>query len=443
MANIVLVTHWTGGDVLPFIKLGEELKRVGHHVTIGTHCYYESKVVDKALNFVALDDMETYKAMNRDLYQLADPINHREECIRFQLKYHGKARLIEEYEKILPYCQAPDTIILARHRSSISGLLVAEKLGLRYASVVLAPNYFSHMDLHEQIFGEELKEEINQVRRKVGLVDISSWKEWLYSPKNIGCIWPEWFADIEEEWPSGTSCIGFLPLKEEGSVVFDSEIETILEGDKPIILISGGSSPMVSPKFYEMGVRACEVGGYKGIVITRYEDLLPQPMPTCVTWRKEINLAALMKRVDLIIHHGGMGTLNEAIDAGIPQIILPHLTDGPDNASRLMKIGIAKSFPIAFWQVERIAEGIQALIEEKTYKEKCNRISELNRSITNEQRWQEFINEISVYKTSLNDVGKDKDNIDTERQTDMNVPKGTSLSRNQLLAIIKRNKKLG
>jgi len=29
MANIVITTHWTDGDVLPFIKIGSELRKKG------------------------------------------------------------------------------------------------------------------------------------------------------------------------------------------------------------------------------------------------------------------------------------------------------------------------------------------------------------------------------------------------------------------------------
>jgi len=32
MANIVITTHWTDGDVLPFIKIGSELRKRGHRV---------------------------------------------------------------------------------------------------------------------------------------------------------------------------------------------------------------------------------------------------------------------------------------------------------------------------------------------------------------------------------------------------------------------------
>jgi len=40
MANVVMTTHWTGGDVYPFIRIGSALnQRYGHKVTLVTHSY--------------------------------------------------------------------------------------------------------------------------------------------------------------------------------------------------------------------------------------------------------------------------------------------------------------------------------------------------------------------------------------------------------------------
>jgi len=57
MANILIATHWTGGDVYPFIRIGKALKRRGHDVTIFTHCIYK--------NIVEQDGMKLYHGTAR------------------------------------------------------------------------------------------------------------------------------------------------------------------------------------------------------------------------------------------------------------------------------------------------------------------------------------------------------------------------------------------
>lgn len=437
MANIILITHWTGGDVFPFIKLGNEFIKQGHSVTICTHCYYEKNAKEKGLNFIPLDTPEFYEQMNQDLYKLADPIHNTQECIEFQLKYHGKERLIEEYNKILPLCNKADTIILARHRSSISGLLVAEKLKLPYASVVLAPNYFSHIDLHEKIFGQVLRVEINKAREILDLPPIESWKQWLYSPKHIWAIWPEWFASREEEWPEGVQTIGFLTENLDVEQEFSWEIEIVLNTREPVVLISGGSSPMVSPLFYQIAAEACELTGYRGILVTRYEELVPKELPRNILWVKQVKLASLMKRISLIIHHGGMGTLSESVDAGIPQIIMPHLTDGPDNASRLAKLGIAKAFPRGRWDAIHIAAAIDELLKEET-KSRCYDYKEINKQVSKSELWNELIYQVTPYEGI---VKQDLEQLDNDQIREHSL-EGSKPSKEQLLKILKR-KRLG
>ena len=96
MANVILVTHWTGGDVYPFIRLGKLLRIEGHDVTILTHCVYEEKAKAAGLRFLPVDTMEEYKDLNRDLSMLADPIGRKDEYLRFHSLYHGKERLLRE-----------------------------------------------------------------------------------------------------------------------------------------------------------------------------------------------------------------------------------------------------------------------------------------------------------------------------------------------------------
>ncbi|MFZ2537578.1 MAG: nucleotide disphospho-sugar-binding domain-containing protein, partial [Oscillospiraceae bacterium] len=157
--------------------------------------------------------------------------------------------------------------------------------------------------------------------------------------------------------------IGFMENKTSHYNDFPKEVNDVLESNEKVILISGGTSNMVSSNFYKIAANACARAGYKGILVTKYDELVPNPLPEGVIRAKNLNLSYLMTKVDAIIHHGGMGTLNESIAAGIPQIILPHLTDGPDNAYRLQKLGIAKLFPISRWNVFDIALCLQKSVE--------------------------------------------------------------------------------
>ena len=209
MANIVLVTHGTGGDVRPFIKLGRILKDLNHEVTIITHCIYQEEAEKNFLNFVALDNYEEYKERIDKLSTLSDAIKEFKKYNDFNKKYCGFSQLYKEYKIIRNYCKKKNTIIIFRHRFSLAGLLAAEKEQIPAISLFLAPNYIQHLKLHEEIIGEIMKKEINKVREKIKLKDIDNWTEWMCSTKLKIALWPEWYAKEEVESIKNTIAIGF------------------------------------------------------------------------------------------------------------------------------------------------------------------------------------------------------------------------------------------
>lgn len=435
MADIILVTHWTGGDVYPFIRLGQLLVNEGHQVTILTHCVYEARAVEAGLRFVAVDTEEEYENLNRDLVMLADPIGNREAYLRFHQQYHGKERLLREVDLIEKIC-TDESIIIARHRSSISGLIAAEKHHLRYASMILAPNYFSHMELHDQMFGDDFCKEINQARQALQLPAVSNWKAWLYSPCKILCGWPIWYAQKDETWPDCAEPIGFLkdPHMDDEAVfepMINDLLSTAAERGRKTVIITGGSSRMVSRDFYRTAIEACELAEVSAIIVTPYQEYIPQNLPDTMIWAKYAPLRHLMKKVDLVIHHGGMGTINEAIDAAVPQIVMPHLTDGPDNADRLERLGIAAKFSPKMWDSARIAARIKEMLSDSTGL-CCQKFKDMNGQTYTDQLWKKAIEQIEPYELP---VQKEK-----QPQAEKKNPANRQMSREMLLKILQKKK---
>lgn len=401
MSDYILVTHWTGGDVYPFIRLGKMLKREGHKVTIVTHCIYEENAKSAGLDFVAVDTLDEYESMNRDLPMLTDPIGHKDEYVHFHIHYHGKERLLREVDLIEKVCSS-DSIIIARNRSSISGLLVAEKNHLRYASMILAPNYFSHMELHNEMFGNAFCEEINKAREALQLPPISDWKDWLYSPKVILCGWPRWYADRDETWAEGATPIGFLeecdqPKEIELAQDITDFLNEAKQRNKKIAIVTGGSARMANVDFYRTAIHSCILAGVYTIAITPYDECIPQDIPETVKCVRYVPLRYLMTKVDLVIHHGGMGSINDAIDAEIAQIVMPHMIDGPDNADRLAALGIATKFPPKLWDPTIISQSITEQLGDQK-KELYHRYKEMNKQTYDSKLWKNVLENLESYE---------------------------------------------
>src|SRR5689334_1514068 len=67
MSGCLLVTHGSAGDVLPFVRIGTELRARGHQGTLLTHAPFAGRA---GLDFVAIDTPEAYERTQRDSARL-------------------------------------------------------------------------------------------------------------------------------------------------------------------------------------------------------------------------------------------------------------------------------------------------------------------------------------------------------------------------------------
>lgn len=380
MANIIITTHWSGGDVIPFLNIGKYLKKNGHEVTIFTHCCYEEKAKEAGINFVAWDTWPEYRNLMNDMSKSLNIVNGIEEIQAFRNNYQSVDIRIKEYELLRPYCLKRNTILLAKNRSSIAALMIAEKLKCPLIWVYMNPYEYESIENFNNLMGKKLCEESNELRGKIGLKPIESWLNWQYCPKVQLGLWPEWYTSDIVTTPNNVKLVGF-PLKHinRKSSLIPNNLKDILLEDPAPIIISGGSSKVIRSEFYKIAIKACSNLGRKVIVATRYKELLPERIPANVYIFDYIPLYEVLPYSSFIIHHGGIGTVSNAIYAGVPQLILADYVDRPLNGSIVKKLGLGEYLPPLRWDDKSIIDSINKLLN-SDYKEKCVNFAEQHKN---------------------------------------------------------------
>lgn len=375
MANIIITSHYTMGDVLPFFRLALRLKERKHNVTFLTHGAFKDMAVKAGLNFLPWDEAEDYPQILKDIGMIGDPLNSSDQYREFNNKYHGKDKCINEYNIISNQCSMENTVIVARHRSSSSSYLVAEKLGIPIVAIFLAPTYVTHLPSQEELFGDIMAEEINEIRNQLDFKPIKNWISWVSCTKKCIGFWPSWFAKNQADWPFEIEAVGFPLVTEIEKQSIPDSVEAFIGNGEPPILISGGTSMLLKANFYQVAVDACKILKHPAILVSDHEELVPHDLPDYIKWYRFLPLGSLMHRMKVVIHHGGIGTLSGAMQAGVPQLSLAADTDRPDNAKRLEALGIGEYLPPIKWKPELIAERLQALMTPKV-RVACKEISE-------------------------------------------------------------------
>lgn len=441
MGNIILVTHWLDGDVIPFVRIGKELRRRGHQVTLITHCHFKKMAEEAGLNFEPWDTPEEYQelvnSMNGEVVQkeiqLSDEGKKRQE--KFKEKHESFDVRMKEYDKVMKYCKHKETVILCKNRSSIAAYMVAEKLKLPLALVMMNPTEILSSIAYNRLYANKDLPLYNRLRTEVGLVPIKSWLQWESSAKMTLALWPDWYEKTERNWPSSIEKVGF-PIevgKEYVKKEVPLEVVKWLESKDRPILITGGTTKLINPLFYPYSIAACEALHKPTIVLTQYPELLPQKLPDYIKWYRYLPLDNIMPYLGAIIHHGGMGTLAGALKAGIPQLILPCFVDRPYNAALIKELGVGSYLGVSKWHREEIKEALEEVLRGEML-ERCKEYAEKmlhNKGIsTVADRIEKMIGS-TYYQYEL----RQEDGIYTDKnqREQVEIVKGLSLKKRDLL----------
>jgi UDP:flavonoid glycosyltransferase YjiC (YdhE family) len=204
------------------------------------------------------------------------------------------------------------------------------------------------------------------------------------------CLFPDWFALPQPDWPSQTRLTSFVyyDKQSEKDVIPDTVNEFLNAGSAPIIFTPGTAMKHANQFFLDC-IDACQLLGRRGVLLTQHPEQLPDELPQDIRHYAYLPFSKVLPRAVALVHHGGIGTTAQAIAAGIPQMIRPMAHDQPDTAARVVKLGIGVSLSPKKFNAASLAEKINTVITSqqvldrcKTYSRKINPEQSLNDTCT-------------------------------------------------------------
>lgn len=334
LPNIILFTRGTKGDLYPFLKIGRGFKERNCKVNFLSNLRYESYSKQEQFEFSALDDEETFELLNNK------PELHTNLSLKLKLaKDHMIAHLEKEFRIIESKVVAGSTAIVAHSNDYLAPLLIAEKLNVPLFLCMLAPSYVHGMAIFEALM-KSLSSDLNDIRHRIGLAPIEDWSKWLSGFKQCFALWPDWFSpDLQNTAPE-LKYLGFLPVKELEANSLAPEVLDFISGKSKLILITHGTSRPFNDDYFRVAINACQRFSCDIIISTPFRNLLPQALPDNVLWVEFCPFHDVLPKVDLLIHHGGIGTLREAIEKGVPQLIIGQGFDRQHNGRTIAQLGL-------------------------------------------------------------------------------------------------------
>lgn len=352
----LIATDGTWGDILPFSSVAQELKKNGHEVVFLTNGYYEDFITSKGLRFV-----QTTTKQDREHL-----LSHKNLWNPYKgLMVLNKATKIlfnASFDPILREAKDCDAII--SHSLMYAAKTVAEHLGVQHIGLLFSPiqmrslitlptlpgghnpngsrlsQYFFYKFADNVLFDPFIAGTINKKRKALGLMKATGLIQWGASDTvNVG-LWPEWYKKTEADQGSLTA-VGF-PKSIEFVHDEDAAIMEWIRSGTPPIIATLGSGNMFAGQLLEK-LRAITAMSDERFMFIQPGSSDATVFDAQLVLTGKLKLSSVLPLSKLFIHHGGAGSVAQAVVSGTPQIIMPLSHDQPDNAGQIIrnKLGTA------------------------------------------------------------------------------------------------------
>jgi UDP:flavonoid glycosyltransferase YjiC (YdhE family) len=98
--------------------------------------------------------------------------------------------------------------------------------------------------------------------------------------------------------------------------------------------------------------------------------------PPHVRVERYVPQSRLLPFCDLVVCHGGFGTVLTTFDAGLPMVIIPIAADQPENARRSAELGVAEVISADRRTTEEIRDAVRTVLSDSRYRRRAERLRE-------------------------------------------------------------------
>jgi UDP:flavonoid glycosyltransferase YjiC (YdhE family) len=394
--RVVLATFGSLGDLHPMLAVALKLRAAGVDAVIATSEEHRAKVEAEGLHFAPV--RPDFADIERDLgIDMAEAMRRMIAGDDFLFRDVLFPYVRRSYQDALAATAGAD--LVAGTSFAFGARLAAEVRRLPFVALVLQP--MSFLSAHdpptlgfipgfstlparmgpkgaELLFGV-LKHAVTgwarplqQLRRELGLPrmrDPIFTGQFAAAARVLGLYSPLLGAP-QPDFPPNASIVGstFYDRAEAGADAGSEALERFLAaGPPPAVFTLGSAAVLQGETFYRESLAAARRLGLRAVLLVGPEGLGWIPPAPDVLALPYAPHGRLFPRCRVIVHHGGMGTTAQALRAARPQLVVPFYADQPDNAARLVRLGVARTIPSRRYSTARAAAALAALVGDADY----------------------------------------------------------------------------
>jgi UDP:flavonoid glycosyltransferase YjiC (YdhE family) len=388
MARIVLTTWGSLGDLHPFLALAIELKRRGHAAVVATLPAWRDNVERAGIEFqpirpnVSSDDPAARDVVRKILDAGGGPAYLFTQVLGPSIR--------DVYADTLAAVSGAD--LLVSHQLPQTSPIVAERTGIRWVSAVVAPmGFLSAYDPPTPPQAPAMRRlmamhpAVGRMFNRVARIATNRWMRPVYrlraelglpagghplfeaqhSPARVLALFSPLLGEKQPDYPAQTVVTGFPFYDAAPSRPVDPELLAFLNrGEPPIVFTLGSSAVWIADDFYPVSIAAVRALGRRALLLVgENAQALRAQVPESIGVFDYAPHHLVMPRASVIVHQGGVGTTAQALRAGRPTLVVPFGQDQPDNARRVVALGVGRTISRGHYRVDRVVRELSALAE--------------------------------------------------------------------------------
>jgi UDP:flavonoid glycosyltransferase YjiC (YdhE family) len=365
------------GHAFPAIGLARALRARGHEVTVETWEHWREAVEGEGLRFMAAEEYKTFPPPppgSDDGPSVAD------------------AALA-----LVPMLEEERFDVVVSDVLTVAPALAAERAGSKRATLI--PHVYPVSQAGMPFFavgalpprtalGRALwragmpvlngglrrgREELNQSRTIVGLAPVARFHGGLSEELTLVATFPQ--LEYPRRWPAHVHVTG--PISFELPFP-DVELP---EGDGPLVVVAPSTAQDPECRLVRVALEALADEPVRVLATTnRHTPKEPLPPPPAnavvVDW---VSYSQAMAAADLVICHGGHGTVARSLAAGVPVICCPAVGDMAENAARVTWAGAGLMLPWRLTQSAALRVAVWKALSEAGFRRRACEIASWSR----------------------------------------------------------------
>lgn len=391
--DVVIVTIGSAGDLFPFLRIGCEMRALGHRVHVVAPWLHQPYVLQAGLPFsgldideAVLDDPDLWHALRGFgvVWRATRPAMAQVRAIAAPL-LAGPRSLLIAHPLALPEA---DLLRAAQPGVTVVGAILApSNLPTVYDPLMVGPRRMPAWVPHGArrlmwkavsrfVLDPVALAGINADRRAQGLAPAPGLLQYLAAvPDLTVLLFPAWFAPPQPDWPQPLLQAGFTLYDPHPTAPLSSGLQAFLDaGPAPLVFTHGTGNRQAGAYFLAARDAAMQMKR-RAIFLTPHAQQVPGGLPPTILWQDYVPLRALLPHAAALMHHGGIGTTAEALRAGTPQLIVPLAHDQFDNAERVKALGVGARLDATRLTATRLAAALDTLLQAPGLAGRCRQVA--------------------------------------------------------------------